>query len=315
MASMMAAGGRAAPESTFARALWFYGSASLLSGTGANTLNYVKYDGQFNTNLTASAVIKNPQPGETYRPEISGWDAFGVLSYVMQDRLNGGVKGKTLNIVQGDCNGTNAGGGCATFINGKSLIFLDDAGSDGWHRKFIIAHEWGHMVLAWDANYANDCSFGNSGHGFKTKEYGSCAAMEGWAHFASLAAWNNPREGDNPNAAFVSWSGSKMTVFDAESGTDPAYCFTIDAALCGKYGYEMDWMRQWWDYYTNDIPGSIGVRPSMAQLFTLVDDTSWSGTSGTFNVSHRLESALSGDQRTRWIDYKCWNGIDTRDCK
>jgi hypothetical protein len=76
----------------------------------------------------------------------------------------------------------------------------------------------------------------------------------------------------------------------------------------------MDWMRQWWDYYTNDTANSIGVRPTMAQLFDLVDDTNWSGTSGTFNVSHHMESALSGDQRTRWIDYKCFNGIDKRDC-
>ena len=290
--------------------IWFTGESRLESGSGYINIRYIS------NNSTAlrstSAWIDNPQNGAVYRPEVHYRDAVGMLSYAAQERFNGGVSGQWFYLRKAGCNNDPDKGSCSTGLNGEHIIYSSPG---QWRRKFVVIHEYGHKILSMASSYKNDCSYGGSGHSMKSIEYASCAAMEGWAHFVAADVWNEGHSGQNPGAAFVYWDSSS-TVYDVEIGGDQQYCYSqfLSAwkALCDWVGTELDWMRHWWDFHTNNLPNDPGFRPAHSWMFDLVDDVSWQ--TGMWKASEAFENELSGGMRTRWRNYGCWNGIKFGGC-
>jgi hypothetical protein len=310
----------AAPSGPADILIYFFGTA-LLQTDGNNTLTLQHYDAQASTSPKAALIgVLNAQPNVVYRPEVPAWDGFGVLSYLIQERYNAGADG-ILRVYSDDCP-TVGTQNCSSSVNGVHALFLRPVGQNGWRRKFLAGHEWGHKLLSMTTSgTTNDCRFQEPGvstsHGLKTSEYSSCAAMEGWAHYIAAEAWNNPLEGSNPGATFVYWSG---TVYDVEIGPDLAWCLNGSwlsgfnlPSLCNYYGVELDWMRHWWDFRTNDTASSPRFQPSHNYLKTIIDLTVFAG--GEYDLSGAIQAALSDpEMRQRWSSYGCFNGIQTFNC-
>jgi hypothetical protein len=296
-------------NSTAGFLIWFTGEVRLESGGGYINIKHLSTNSD--TSLATTSVwIDSAQAGAVYRPEIQYRDALGALSYAVQERFNGGVSGVWFYLKKAGCGNDPSKGSCSSSLNGDPIIFMS---SGQWRRKFIVGHEYGHKILSFIADYKNDCSYGTSGHGMKGPEYGSCASMEGWGHFVSVDIWNESHTGsDNPSGIIVYWDGND-TVYNAETGADQAYCYTYFYTFtCDSLGFELDWMRQWWDYHTNNLPTDPGSPPSHADLFNLVDDAAWSN--GVFNASQEIEDQLSGAMQDRWHIYACYNGVVRSGC-
>lgn len=285
------------------------GEARLESGGGYINIRYI-----FNnsTNLKGAGVtVLNPQNGGTYRPEAYYRDPMGMMSYAIQERFNGGVSGKWFYLRKNGCGNDPAKGSCKSFLNSNPIIYISPS---QWRNKFIVAYEYGHMILTFTANYLNDCSLFGSGHNMKSIEYHSCAAMEGWAHFVSADIWNQGHSGSNPGAVFVYWNSS-ATVYDVEYGSDQKNCYDQypNTWLCDYIGVELDWLRFWWDFHTNNLPGDPGSPPSHTWLMNLIDDTEFE--SGVWQASDAFEAVLSGGMLNRWREFACWNGIAYEVCQ
>ena len=199
------------------------------------------------------------------------------------------------------------------------------AGGEIWisstQRKFLIAHEMGHQILALrTGGYDNDCDLGistnhpcysSSGHAIDSLEYQSCAAMEGWAHFVAVRTFNNHVESDNPGAVLQYWRGNGLTV-DVEEGPAGGVD-TYYETMCGGnqpnlsgWGVELDWLRAWWDYHTN--PGST---PSQSQMMDeIAANSGWFRTDTYDFITDGIEAVSGAEQRDRWIEMGVWNGID-----
>ncbi len=177
------------------------------------------------------------------------------------------------------------------------------------------------MLAMTTSGTTSDCSFQEPGvsssHSMKSSEYSTCAAMEGRAHSVSAEAWNNPLEGNNPGATFVYWNS---TNFNVEVGPDQAWCLNGSwlagfnmPSLCNYYGIDLDWMRHWCDFRTNDTPSSPGFRPNHNYLKTFIDLATFAG--GEYNLSGAIQDALSDPEMLdRWNTYGIINGIQTFGC-
>lgn len=159
---------------------------------------------------------------------------------------------------------------------------MEISSGDGWicmnnsttKRKFVMAHEYGHVNLylgiATTGQPSNCTKDGFNGHGMHAgrSEWNSCAAMEGWANFVAVDIWNdNIHNGGSPEAHLRYWQQTNEIISaDAGSGgcasssadSDPdfrtgyadtcyvagwdatSHCATGD---CDQVGNELDWMR------------------------------------------------------------------------
>jgi hypothetical protein len=141
----------------------------------------------------------------------------------------------------------------------------------------------------------------------------SGAAMEGWAHFVAVTAFNST-DGANPGARMRYWSGGGTTV-DVEEGAmggESQYfhnaCPGVDSAT--KMSVELDWLRHWWDYYTNATDGDPGVRPSYSHIIDeLAAAPPWNPGTAYANMRLGIESVTGADQLARWDQMGTWNGI------
>ena len=287
----------------------FTGESRFESGAAYITLRYISKN---STQLRMALVgIANPQDDGVYRPEIWGRDPVGMLGYAIQERFNGGVFNEWFYLRKDGCSGDPNKASCSTFLDGDNILYISPG---QWRRKFVVGHEYGHKILSFAANYANDCTYNGSGHGMNSLEYGSCAAMEGWAHFVAAAIWNEGLGSENPGGVFPYWD-SGNTLYDVEGGgANQQRCFQLSVfdAVCDIIGVELDWLRHWWDFQTNNLPTDPGFQPSYIYLFNLVDDVTWKNS--FWHASHAFESELTGAMRSRWHAYACWNGIMYNDC-
>ena len=185
-------------------------------------------------------------------------------------------------------------------------------------RKFIISHEIGHYIL-WKitdlATWRNDCSSflvsgpceGDSGssHDWNSREFQSCAAMEGLADFYSAAVWNNSTHND-------------CDYYEYDCATDGAF---LEKNNCTPYtqatdswGTESDWASFWWDMHSEE-----GL--SVQDVMEIYDDANPSISNWVyeFTVYNKLRDAADDngvdmDDWDDWADYRLHhlyaNGID-----
>jgi hypothetical protein len=296
------------------------GSARLVGGGGYNYLHrmYQSLDNLVYIELSATiSNVQAPGLGFAYRPEIPGNDAIGILSYAAQQRFHGGVSGANFIVLKAVCADLGSGTCYDSDFLGEDALFIPNS---YWQRKFLIGHLYGLAILAQAANYSANCSFGGANWSMENLEYSSCAALMGWANFVAADIWNDHTSSDNPNGVFVYWNGIS---YPLDLGTY-SKCYDVypPAAygfFCVGYGYPKDWMRQWWDYHTNNTVNSPGTPPTHGQLLAVIDDVnwpSWQGDLGSFYTSKQIQEALgwyATPQGQRWAKYACQNGVDVID--
>ncbi|MDY7093315.1 MAG: hypothetical protein SX243_10135 [Acidobacteriota bacterium] len=272
--------------------------------------------------LGAQPTILSGATGGVYyyvTPSTPRTTILSVAAFVLQ-RFNGGISQTTFTLNH-RCRPIT--GGCCNCSSGGE-IWLSDFGQE---RKFIIAHEIGHRLLGkWTGGYENDCDFSappgqpcrtSSGHALTSIEFVSCGAMEGWAHFVATDAFNDHQEGFNPDATFVYWSGSGLTV-DANRGPiggEQRYMENVcsppsppSPAYTG-FGVELDWLRLWWNYHTNPPLGVLGTRPSHYQMMNEIDRSlPWTNLDTYSNLVDGVLAESGIGQQYRFVGQALDNG-------
>ncbi|MFO0631571.1 MAG: hypothetical protein U0168_01835 [Nannocystaceae bacterium] len=198
-------------------------------------------------------------------------------------------------------------------------------------RKFVVAHEMGHAILALaygesagavdgpepptPANFnntpsaANHCgSAGNDSYSVNSKEYNSLAFREGWGHFISAVVWNSKAA----EGAFNWWGG---LVVDLErygpstfgngdnisGGRLENFCCdpSVDGSCVSSWanqGTIEDWLRFLWDLYTtpnNYCAG--GAQASLAQMVDIYAETRRNGDLSATNYAMKMAAAAADD--------------------
>ncbi|HVK84607.1 MAG TPA: hypothetical protein VM513_10900 [Kofleriaceae bacterium] len=273
-----------------------------------------------------SFVIWDADPGMNQHPvyvfpEVAPVTTMlAVGAYTMQ-KFHGGMTGKTLPI-EHRCN--PAPGGCCDCAQDGG-IWISDFGAD---KKFLIAHEMGHRILSlYAGGYDNDVDYDldpndnittcdtSSSHALWSMEYDSGAAMEGWAHFLAAATFND-RAGDNPGAMFRYWSSTNTIDVEQSSPGFPSnyldtVCSQVVAANTVKVGVELDWLRHYWDYYTNALDVDPGARPTVKQMMAEIEAAPfWSRGTAWSSIRQGVSSYSGAAQLDRWDQHGAWNGVD-----
>jgi hypothetical protein len=271
-----------------------------------------------------SFVIWDADPGFNQNPiyvfpEVAPVTTMLAVAAFTMQKFNGGMTSKTITL-ENRCNPAN--GGCCDCAQDGG-IWLTDFGAD---KKFAIAHELGHRILSlYTGGYNNDASFDldpndvlacdtSTGHAMWSMEYDAGAAMEGWAHFMAAAAFND-RAGDNPGGMFRYWSSTDTIDIEQSSPSFPSnYLDTvcsIPVGITDKMGVELDWLRHWWDYYTNALQVDPGARPSMTQMMAEIDAApAWTRDTVWANIRQGVSSYSGAQQLARWDQHGAWNGVD-----
>jgi hypothetical protein len=196
-------------------------------------------------------------------------------------------------------------------------------------KKFIIAHETGHMVLRRSVATLpnNDFTFndagntvcaylspgGGAGHNFTSQEYQGSSLHEGFANFYSAAIFNSA----SVNANCMLTAGG-MDGVDCDTGTTHNMSLRLmerwcDAPFAGK-GVETDWLRTFWNVYTGVDASSIMV--SASAIIAWIGQASSIGTSWTPNGDNAyqlLDAAadqIQGPLDANWDVAKIANGIN-----
>lgn len=272
---------------------------------------------------TRSFVIWDADPGFNQQPvfvfpEVEAVSTLLAVSAYTLQKFHSGMTGKTIP-VENRCRPI-PNGCCNCSSDGSLWVTSDD-------RKFLIAHEMGHRLLGlFMGNFNNDVSFdlipgmmtgtcdATSSHSMWSMEFESGAAMEGWAHFISVATFNS-RAGDNPGAMMRYWSGDGVDV-DVEQGPTggasnyfDSVCPSVQSAT--TLSVQLDWLRHWWDYYTNDLEVDPGYRPTVTRMMNELDAApAWSAGNAWTRIRTGVKSYSGSTQQARWDQHGAWNGID-----
>lgn len=272
-----------------------------------------------------SWIIWDADPGANKNPvyefpEVPAVSTLLAVSAYTLEKFHSGMTGRQIP-VENRCQP----GGCCNCSAGNALWVTSPT------RKFLIAHEMGHRLLAlYMGGYNNDTSFdldptdvigcdlpSTVSHGMWSMEFESGAAMEGWAHFIAVAAFND-RAGTNPGAMMRYWSGGGGTTVDVEQGPTGGasnyfdnVCPGVSAPSSMRLGVELDWMRHWWDFYTNDNASDPGFRPTVKTMMDDLDAANgWAASTAWARMADGIEANSGADQRDRWEQLGAWNGID-----
>ncbi|MDX2093077.1 MAG: hypothetical protein SFX73_34865 [Kofleriaceae bacterium] len=130
------------------------------------------------------------------------------------------------------------------------------------------------------------------------------------------AAAFNDRAGDNPGAVFRYWSSANTIDVEQSSPSFPSsyldtVCSQISIALTTKMGVELDWLRHFWDYYTNALDVDPGARPTVSQMMAEIDAApAWSRGTAWSSIRQGIEAYSGVEQRERWDQHGAWNGVD-----
>lgn len=251
-------------------------------------------------------------------------------------RISGTVE---LALINEPCGGAGGSGSCFRRESGEPHIAWIQSTDNGDQRKFLIAHETGHLLHdvrsgfpAWGGNpwviatgHHTRCdSAGIPGaHALRSEELSSGAFIEGFAHYMatltfnshlSTSAWFKYYKDDTSTGGGVTYN---FDLVDVEgSGASPAGgvsdwlhsangC-TCTATGCADRGVEMDWLRFLWDFRTD-----AGTQPTHAQIFNLtLDAAATHGLLSASLIQDWLEAEVPGALASRWDTLADANGAD-----
>jgi hypothetical protein len=231
---------------------------------------------------------------------------------------NGGIDDEIWHYYTETC--PSGSGSCTTNDSNSDMsVFLSGFGTE---RKYIIAHETGHLlgyiadeesspILSYACPNGPDCEeFTDTVHDWTSKEYQTAAAVEGFAHYFAAALWND-REDDceyyyykevdfDPRDSHG--DGEAGDLYSCESGG----AFMEDE--CGTpyddRGVEVDWLRFWWDLYTDQNVS----HDSIVDIWDGANPRSWNLSI----VYSRLRDAADaeGVDLNDWDEEAEYNGVD-----
>ena len=253
---------------------------------------------------------------------------YAIAAYAIQEGFRGRFDDEKVVVYYNkgspcDCDTKSNGdcSSCACSGDGVGRINICPGQDD---RKFVIAHEYGHVNLRLSTgDYTNNC--GGNGHGMTTAEWDSCAAMEGWAHFVAVEVWNDDEHdnsGDPPG--WMRYWGPGSPLIDVEGGVggscggyrkwyaQACHCWP---ETCDGWGTELDWMRTWWDYYTDNAAGDLGNKPSPHQIHDEIKAAvDWGATDACPRIKGGIKSHSGQAQEDRFWEVAYWNGAHTYEC-
>lgn len=206
----------------------------------------------------------------------------------------------------------------------NDTIRIGDLRSD---RKFIIAHETGHLVGDFATGNqdwktvdtrchcyeSSSCPAEYGSHTMISKERSRCAVAEGFAHFYAAAVFNSHTD-DSPYECWFHYykevdGDSTPTVnceLDWPDGPfDEQYMETNCALPWIGMGTELDWMRTFWDVLS-DLPGPSTVE----EILGWIDEADYWYNYFAYNELDAAANRIGGDLKTKWDLAKTRNGVD-----
>jgi hypothetical protein len=301
-----------------------------------------------------SAVLANvpllkssgaPQPTYlTVNDNLNVWTATAAAAFTLY-RYHDGIANKEFHIGLDttSCGGSSSmNGQLATEITqGRQHIKLGSCavGNPQSRAKFIVAHEIGHGLgrfranangnAPWDLGNAttpNACGFGGS-YSLTTKEFNSVGFKEGHAHFVAARVFNNK---ESEGAFSLQGNYEDLERWGGGSGAASGgrlkneCCVSSPAQSCASSwanaGTNEDWLRFYWDVYTNVHP-DCGTRPGKATMLDLFAVTRNRASLGTTNAWCELRAAAATLNQLpqclrlcRLAEYGTHNGVDTSAC-
>ncbi len=280
----------------------------------------ISYTSQSWTANSASETV-------TFSSEYTLLRLYAYISHMLNHDFNGGLDGGTLHVQDytkftpsRPCSATSNSAACDGLDGGTLNIQIwRDGSTDHTRRKFVVAHEMGH-ILHRRAAYErggekgnNSCSLGGtntcttgSGHQLRSFERNSCAATEGFADFVATDVWNtHSTSASNPTAYYAS-NTTEVNAESGHSGYESKYCEDECSPSCASgRGVELDWLRAFWDFHTNNGSSATGDRQSHSDMLDAVI-----GDWGNSDAYDEIDDHLTGTDDNRWRQYGKHNGID-----
>lgn len=280
----------------------------------------------------------------------SEWTAMAVLAFGLY-RYHSGLSGKAFHA---GIDNANSGKSSAHFDSSNSFItsgrhylnFGNNGGTPQTRAKFIVAHELGHAVAALyygghdDAinggepspNYDHDdgddpqsnCGQGGTSYSISSKEWNNVGFREGFAHFIAAKifntkdtegtfTWGSAHDLERYNSGGSNNSGGRL-----ENQCCPAAVAGC-AASWDSAGTNEDWLRFFWDFYTN-TSDSCSAQPSKTDMLRLYRQTRLNGGLTSTNYFDKMRAAAEDEdleddmteclRTTRFDFYAAHNGID-----
>lgn len=247
------------------------------AGSAANNVVY----GYNASGSTEAWYVNNVDPpnqsgSSTWQfPNLDSFRMYQTVAWNIDAGFRGLLAGTTVNVypiddsaVCGCGSGSDVGSRwCKTGTTTGNICVDDDDGDID--RKFFVSHEYGHHNLRFTAGIWSSGS-NCASHGMTSQEEQACAMIEGWGNFVSAVAWNvHGADADGKMRYWGSCEGN--STIDVESSGDATDCVVkymetnFGAGTWPGNGGELDWMRTWWDYYTNE-GGWPGSRPTQSQM-------------------------------------------------
>ena len=314
-----------------------------------HTTNCTSYPGS-----TYSALLTgyNPTAGGTndlyvgdYLPYWTGQAMVGYGLY----RYHGPLQNKAIHVSRDtvECKDSAHYGNSNSYItSGRHCIRLSDCRSRQWIRmKFVANHELGHALAAlWYGSHSGASNGGEpnalptwsgstddaqrcnvySGYTIYSVEYNSIGFREGFAHFYSARVFN-----DKDAEGAFNWLNYEMTS-DSDAANDleryaggsgsnsggdlENLCCSQSPCRVGN-GIIGDWMRFFWDWYTN-VSRSCPYQPDGDDMLELYAHTRLQGGLQKDNYFGKMRSAAQGLalpaclKGARFDAYAAHNGID-----
>ena len=204
-------------------------------------------------------------------------------------------------------------------------------GEDNADKKFIIAHETGHLLGDFATGNNNwktvstKCQCYNSSscptppfHGDHTmisKERSRCAMAEGFAHFYSAAVFNQHRFGhyDCWFHYYKEIGGDNDPTVDCDEANGPFDVQYMESNCASPWigmGTELDWMRTFWDMLSADSPTPGDPPLEMYDIVHWIDLAEYWHDYYAYNNLNAAANVIGGDLNTHWDWFAPINGID-----
>ncbi|KAB2898597.1 MAG: hypothetical protein F9K40_11245 [Kofleriaceae bacterium] len=269
------------------------------------------------------------------------WTMMASAAFTLL-RAKDGNYNKSIHIAEDtteDCfnsSSWSAGGSSSNgFLDeGRGYVRIKSGGAcddDARDMKFLIAHEMGHVLLRLRAGNAEgpqsdefpygqlqgavaSCVNDPSYH-MNSVEWNGLAFKEGSADFISASVFNN-REATGRFIRF----GQEI---DLEFAPDPyaggRLVNTCNVASTNSWGLGTrgDWLRFWWDWYTDNSCTSPATRLRVMDVFARTVNDHWNGTNPyADNTAYgAVRTALYAKNYGSCLEAEfrhaaCWNGVD-----
>lgn len=294
-------------------------SSALVNG---NTINVLDNDSTDDLYAFVEFTAYTPWANGTVWFDTSvqpQWNIAAAAGWAMYRRPIG-LTGESFDLYTQAC---DSGGSCR---DGNSTKIS----TGGSNRKYIIAHEFGHLVAyRKNGNVGPSSSYGASpsncytdldqDHEAVSMEYQGAAASEGFAHYYAAVAFNLTTEYDCMFSYYkpVDWDrDADLDEGDASCEVEP-YSGVGGADYLGSWcsgylvnrGTEWDWLRFLWDLDTDEGVATTTI----FDIYVSSDPDSWtatgSGSGGSYPAARLRSAASTEGVLTEWDDWDNYNGV------